>query len=248
MIKRIKRKTNPRNNDHNRLINAMDKNFLRMYYNSLKFSNYIASGDPENLVNTLIITKQGLDCYDCYHSFMGCECEYCSDCKFNRCLCLLDIEKKSEYTTKERIKIAKIYCELSRLFGDDFDELYIEDREKDQKFIKFIRSLTPNSSFPEYREIALSLLEAYDDSIDLSKKDLSYYDLSNMDLSNMDLSYYDLSHTNLSGTDLSGSILYRTDFAYAKITKSTNFENTLDIDQVLNLRIPNPKLRRRRKK
>ena len=243
MIKRIKRKKNPRNNDHNRLINAMDKNFLITYYNSLKFSNFITSGDPENLVNTLIMTKQGLDCHDCDHPFMRCSCEKCPDCKFNRCLCLLDIQKKSEYTTKERIRVAKVYWELARLFGDEFDELYIEDREKDQKFIKFIRSLTPNSSFPEYREIALNLLEAYDDSIDLSKKDLSYYDLSNMDLSNMDLS-----HTNLSGTDLSGSILYNTNFVHAKITKSTNFENTLDIDRALNLRIPNPKLRRRRKK
>jgi len=228
MIKRIKRKKNPRN-DRNRLINAIGKDFFS-YYDKTWFLYNAVYTNTDGLSNRLCFIKQGYECDDCEEEYPTCECEYCSDCKFNRCLCLLDIVKKSEYSAKEQIRVAKVWWELARLMDEPLQEIYpmvesFKEYSDDKKFIKFLESLTPESSFPEYREIALNLLEAYDDKVDLSKENLSYYDLSGMDLSNMDLVNKNflksnLSKTDLSNTDLSDSYLRNANLSYSDLTNA----------------------------
>ena len=223
MIKRIKRKKNPRN-DRNRLINAIGKDFFS-YYDKTWFLYNAVYTNTDGLSNLLCFIKQGYSCDDCEKDHDSCECEYCEDCKFNRCLCLLNIVKKSEYTTKERIKVAKVWWELAKLMDEPLQEIYpmvesFKEYHEDKKFIKFLESLTPNSSFPEYREIALSLLEAYDDKVDLSKDNLIYYDLSNMDLSNKNFLNANLSNTYLSNTNLSDSFLRDVNLSYSDLTNA----------------------------
>jgi len=234
------RKRNPVRKDRNRLRNKLNPKFIRAYYTDTWFMDHITSSDPELLCEHIILMIQAYKCDDCGDEYFECECEKgCPDCKFNRCLCLLDIEKKSEYTTEERIRVAKIWWELSRLFGESYEKVKYYRDENDKKFIKFIKSLTPNSSFPEYREIALDLLEAYDNKIDLSVNDLSYYDLSGMDLSGMDLSgkilcgtiliksnlsRVNLTNVDLTGVNLLGANLYKANLSGAFLTY-VNFTN-----------------------
>ena len=246
MIKRIKKKRNPDHNDHARLRNAMSSYFIDDYSEKW-FLYHIIVSDPDNLSSDITYIKQGYECEDCGKNWENCECEHCPDCKFNRCLCMLDIERKTNYPAEERIRVAKVWWELSKLFDEPFEKILCEEDEEDKKFIKFIKSLTPNSSFPEYREIALDLLEAYDNKIDLSVNDLRYYDLSGMDLSGMDLSRKDFKHANLSKSDLSKSNLSnanldRSDLSQSNLQKANLSNSSLQKTNLFGVNLSNANL------
>jgi len=267
--KKVSRKRNPVNKDRNRLRNVMSRNFLNHYNNRGWFLNHVFTADPDAFSKYITYIKQGYECEDCEKEYDKCECEYCPDCKFNRCLCMLDIERKTNYPAEERIRVAKVWWELSKLFDEPYENLPYYP-EKDSKFIRFTDFLSQNSSFPEYREIALNLLEAYDDKVDISNvgKNLIYYDLSDMDLSGMDLSAHvfyktimkntnlqraNLSHTNLSemrlehvnmsNTDLSSSRWYKVILSKSNLSNSNLSNSKLDYVESYNSDLSSVNLR-----
>ena len=126
---------------------------------------------PDYFVNFFIRFKQYSPdgyCYDCDQ--YNCICETCPDCGFDRCLCSLDIRKAPDYTANERIRLFKVIFELAKIFNEKFTRrfkrLLLEKIQRQQKYITgyhefkdFIESVNEHSYFPEYRIIAINLLE-----------------------------------------------------------------------------------------
>ena len=107
--KRIKKRRNPSEEEELR------ERRLEVYKNlGLFLYNVVEDGNPENLVNAIILYNQGYVCGDCYNEELGeepkdyleCVCEKCPCCGFRRDLCYLDIDykgPKAEDYSKEEI-------------------------------------------------------------------------------------------------------------------------------------------------
>jgi hypothetical protein len=264
MLKRIKKRRNPSEEEDLR------ERRLEGYYSILHtLHDVIENGNPDNLVNSIILYNQGLICYDCYNEELGekpkeyheCICEKCSECRFRRNLCYLDIEYKGPsltyYTEEERERVKEAGYELIlEILADD---LYNDGRKY---------NIIPDFKYKNLNELKKEFLKRSlrKDNIDLSHAKLSYLDLSNINLSNADLSRASLTGANLSGTNLTGANLFKADLARAnlseanlsgadlteadlyqsnfynaEITKTTNFTNTHYLYTAVNLKRPNPK-------
>lgn len=150
-----------------------NKQYKKWYHeNDPPYFIHMVRFGPSALEEEITLMRQGFFCKDCKEQYTICECEDCPDCKFNRCLCSLDIIKNINdiYTAGERIKVSKIFWELSKIMNEDYNEcsknLMLKRLHYEKKYImdfeiwkNFIESLTPDSSFPEYRIIAINLLE-----------------------------------------------------------------------------------------
>lgn len=126
--KKIKKRRNPSEEDVIRERRLTGYGRLKLY-----LSDIAEYGNPEDLVNAIILYKQGLTCYDCYNEELGekpkpyyeCVCEKCPDCGFRRDLCYLNIDYKGNigeyYTKEERERVKKAGYELIlEILADDF--------------------------------------------------------------------------------------------------------------------------------
>jgi len=223
--------------------------------------NTIEKGNPNALVDAIILYEQGHECDDCGQTYSVCRCEKCSECGFRRNLCYLNIENKGPYAKyyteeeRERVKEAG-YQLILEILADD---IYNDGRKY---------SIIPDNKYRDLNELKKEFLKRslQKDNIDLSEADLSEADLIGANLSGANLSGADLfganltgadlteaclseaclSGANLSGANLSGANLYRANlyranFTNAKITNSTNFTDAYHIDQAIGLIILNPR-------
>lgn len=267
MLKRIKKRRNPSEEDELR------ERRLEGYYSILHtLHDTIENGNPDNLVNSIILYNQGLICYDCYNEELGeepkqywkCICEKCYECGFRRDLCYLNIEYKGDigiyYTEEERERVKEAGYEL--LLEILADDIYndgrkytiipdIEDKNLNKLKKDFLnKTLQKDNIDLSYAKLSRLDLSAADLSgADLSAADLFKTDLSTANLSGADLSYSNLSEADLSKADLSEADFFDTNllganFTNAKITKSTDFTNARYINHAIGLIIPNPRSRR----
>ena len=99
----------------------------------VNLKNTLNYGNPIDFVNAISAYKIGPECHDCNNSLLkerprayhDCECEKCRDCKFNRCLCDLNLKFKGfeteDYSKSEREKVKKAGHEfLFQILEDDF--------------------------------------------------------------------------------------------------------------------------------
>ncbi len=249
--KRIKKRRNPSEEEELR------ERRLEVYKNlGLFLYNVVEDGNPENLVNAIILYNQGYVCGDCYNEELGeepkdyleCVCEKCPRCGFRRDLCYLDIDykgpKAEDYSKEERERVKEAGYELIlEILADD---LYNDGRKY---------SIIPDNKYKNLNKLKKEFLNSIlqKDDIDLSYAILSRVDLSGANLSGANLSRVDLSGANLSGANLSGAnlygaSLYGANFTNAKIN-NTNFTNVYHINKAIGLIIPNPRKKsiRRRK-
>jgi len=214
--RRTKRKRNPSEEEELR------ERRLEVYKNlGLFLYNVVEDGNPENLVNAIILYNQGYICGDCYNEELGeepkdyleCVCEKCPHCGFRRDLCYLDIDYKGPsltyYTEEERERVKEAGYELIlEILADD---VYNDGRKY---------NIIPDFKYKNLNELKKEFLKRslQKDNIDLSRAKLSYLDLSNINLSNADLSEADLSEADLIGANLSGANLSGADLFGANLT------------------------------
>src|SRR5574338_581039 len=69
------------------------------------------NGDPYDLKDALVYYNQGEECDDCGKDYTACECEWCEDCNWKKCLCDLDITVNDWHiaTNTENYKLLNIY-------------------------------------------------------------------------------------------------------------------------------------------
>src|SRR5574338_167114 len=118
MIKKRKRKKNPKIDEIPLTKHEID---------TLKWSLYnaILYGEPTDLVNSISLLKLGfVKCDDCDKDYYACRCEYCEDCKLNRCLCDWNLNRSS-YGSYEVIKFAW------NLAKELFDKNYLSGLKKE---------------------------------------------------------------------------------------------------------------------
>lgn len=66
-------------------------------------ANALYKGIPQDLVRSMIYFIQGKLCKDCNKNARFCECDYCNECGFNKCLCDLGFTINSFYTDVDNI-------------------------------------------------------------------------------------------------------------------------------------------------
>ena len=111
MINIIK-KLNPSNYKKDRI----DK-VLTLLFNAYAYNNF------DDFTEAKIYLNQGEDCEDCFKKYNKCECDYCPECNFKKCLC--DITK--ENFRKEVMKFARE--KLSRKDFNEFKDILIDARD-----------------------------------------------------------------------------------------------------------------------
>lgn len=57
-------------------------------------------GTMRSLTNTLIYLKQGFYCKDCDEVYWKCKCDYCENCRSNKCICYLNLPNEYENAKK----------------------------------------------------------------------------------------------------------------------------------------------------
>ncbi len=216
MLKRIKKRRNPSEEEDLR------ERRLKAYKNlSSKIFNTIIMGNPDDLVDSIILYKQGEICIDCYNEDLGekpkkyneCICEKCGICNFRRDLCYLDIDYKGpiaeDYTKEERKRVREACYELIL-------EILADDLYNDGKKYNII----PDLSFKNLNELKKDFLNnaLQKDNIDLSHAELYNIDLSKLNLSESDLSKTTLVNANLSGSNLSGTDLSKANLSGANLS------------------------------
>ena len=208
--KRIKKRRNPY--EEEKLRERRLDGYARLRSLLPDIINY---GNPDDLVNSIILYKQGLICYDCYNEDLGekpknyykCICEKCPYCGFRRDLCYLDIEYKGpsekDYTEEERERVKEAgYKLILEILDDDF---YNDGRKY---------TIIPNIEFKKLyklkREFLVSVLQKKNPDlscVNLSRADLSYLNLSGANLSDSEIMNSNLSGANLSEANLTGTYL-----------------------------------------
>jgi len=238
--KRIKKRRNPSEEEE-----LIERRLTGYPYLILHLSRTIKYGNPNDLVDSIILYKQGLTCYDCYNEELGetpreyyeCICEKCSECGFRRNLCYLDIDYKGDneedYTKEERERVKEAGYEL--ILEILADNIYNDGRKY---------SIIPDNKYRDLNELKKEFLNSI---LQKDNIDLSYVMLYNTDLSGANLSGANLSRANLSGANLTGANLTGANFTGA-LVKNTNFHKALDINKTIGLKINNPRKTLTRKK
>lgn len=76
-MKKFKQRKNP----NPKITKIVIKLLAQAFYHAERFP----------LVNALILYNQGMKCKDCGSLYTHCECEYCDECGYRRCLCNYDL-------------------------------------------------------------------------------------------------------------------------------------------------------------
>lgn len=135
------------------------------YLNSLAFA--ITFGLQSELAKALIYYNQGEYCNDCDKESDFCECEKCSDCGYQRCLCNLNVNTskkvinyswnlaKRTLNDKELIKLSEIIYSLVEISPDSKYLLKTNPINKIIKFTKFwVNIIIPEDDYiKELRKI-----------------------------------------------------------------------------------------------
>ena len=172
--KRIKKRRNPS------MSKDIIENRLTGYIN-LKplLLNTIEKGNPNALVDAIILYEQGHECDDCGQTYSVCRCEKCSECGFRRNLCYLNIDYKGPYakyyTEEERERIKEEGYELIL-------EILADDVYNDGRKYTIIPDVKYKNLNKLKKEFLNNILKK--DKINLSGADLSGADLSEVNFTN----------------------------------------------------------------
>lgn len=138
------------------------KDFFELYQFEW-VTSVILFGTLEDLASLIQVYNQGEWCEDCGGDYETCDCEYCEECDQQRCLCAIEDLGINDRNAKNRNKIRKIGWEFVRFLNFEEKDLkkfiipqqYVlqslyEEGEITLQEVKFLKSLTPESKFPEY--------------------------------------------------------------------------------------------------
>lgn len=137
-------------------------------------NNAIVYGSPKQLSNLRVYINQKFKCEDCDEYYDTCECEWCEDCEFHKCLCIMELLEKEwdssfdnlNENIRIRNKIRKIVWEFAKLILPDKElkRLIQNLRRYDYNTPsggknRFIKEISINSSFPKERELMIRLFD-----------------------------------------------------------------------------------------
>lgn len=105
-------------------------------------------GNGHHFANAQNYYRQGFNCKDCDQTYAKCKCEYCEDCKYNRCMCSYDIENDDErhdLIRKDIWKLAKKVLkdnELEYLVNQIFYSIDLNEwSESEMRWSNFLKKL-----------------------------------------------------------------------------------------------------------